>query len=161
MRVAVVSAVDLERLYRRRFAAFVGLAAAVTGDRGEAVDVVQDSFAKALRKRRSIRSPDALEPWLWRVVLNTARDRRRGRRSGLLSGSEPAVTANGYETDAAVRALLAELPERQREAIFLRYYADLDYAAIAELLGISAGTVAATLNAAHSALRERLEGVRR
>jgi len=57
--------------------------------------------------------------------------------------------------------LLAELPERQREAIFLRYYADLDYEAIAELLGISAGTVAATLHAAHSALRERLEGVRR
>lgn len=64
-------------------------------------------------------------------------------------------------TDAAVRALLAELPERQREAIFLRYYADLIYAAIAELLGISADTVAATLNAAHSALRERLERVRR
>ena len=70
------------------------------------------------------------------------------------------MTTNGYETDAAVRALLAQLPERQREAIFLRYYADLDYAAIAGLLGISAGTVAATLNAAHSALRERLEGVR-
>jgi RNA polymerase sigma factor (sigma-70 family) len=70
------------------------------------------------------------------------------------------MTTNGYETDAAVRALLAQLPERQRGAIFLRYYADLDCAAIAGLLGISAGTVVATLNAAHSALRERLEGVR-
>jgi RNA polymerase sigma factor (sigma-70 family) len=159
MRVAAVSAVEIERLYRRRFAAFVG--AAVTGDHGEAVDVVQDSFAKALRKRRSIRSPDSLEPWLWRVVLNPARDRCRGRRSGVPSAAEPAVTTHGYETDAAVRALLAELPERQREAIFLRYYADLDYGAIAQLLGISAGTVAATLNAAHSALRERLEGMRR
>ena len=160
MRVAAVNAVDIERLYRRRFAAFVGLAAAVTGDRSEAVDVVQDSFAKALRKRRSIRSPNSLEPWLWRVVLNTARDRCRGRRSSALSAAEPAMTTNGYETDAAVRALLAQLPERQRGAIFLRYYAVLDCAAIAGLLGISAGTVVATLNAAHSALRERLEGVR-
>jgi DNA-directed RNA polymerase specialized sigma24 family protein len=92
MRVAAVSAVDIERLYRRRFATFVGLAAAVTVDQGGAVDVVQDSFAKALRKRRSIRSPDSLEPWLWRVVLNTARDRRRGRRSDVLSAAEPAVT---------------------------------------------------------------------
>jgi len=158
MRVGAVSAVEIERLYRRRFAAFVGLAAAVTRDRGEAVDVVQDSFAKALRKRRSIRSP---EPWLWRIVLNTARDRRRSQQGSALRSAEPPVTTNGYETDAAVRALLAELPERQREAIFLRYYADLDYKAIAELLEISAGTVAATLNAAHSALRERLEGVRR
>jgi RNA polymerase sigma factor (sigma-70 family) len=161
MRVAAVSAVEIEGLYRRRFAAFVGLAAAVTGDQGEAVDVVQDSFAKALRKRRSIRSADSLEPWLWRVVLNTARDRRRGRRSGAPSAAEPAVTTNGYETDAAVRALLAELPERQREAIFLRYYADLDYVAIGEALGIRTGTVAATLNAAHTALRSRLEEVRR
>jgi RNA polymerase sigma factor (sigma-70 family) len=52
------------------------------------------------------------------------------------------------------------LPERQRLAVFLRYYADLDYTAIGEALGISAGTVAATLNAAHAALRGRLEEVR-
>jgi RNA polymerase sigma-70 factor (ECF subfamily) len=120
MRVAMVSAVDIERLYRRRFAAFVGLAAAVTGDRGEAVDVVQDSFAKALRKRRSIRSPDSLEPWLWRVVLNTARDRRRSPRNGALSAAEPAVTTNGYDADAAVRALLAELPERHLPPLLRR-----------------------------------------
>jgi DNA-directed RNA polymerase specialized sigma24 family protein len=42
---------------------------------------------------------------------------------------------------------------------FLRYYADLDYEGIASVLGIAPGTVAATLNAAHAALRERLEGV--
>ena len=52
------------------------------------------------------------------------------------------------------------LPERQRLAVFLRYYADLDYAAIGEALGIRTGTVAATLNAAHVALRARLEEVR-
>ena len=46
--------------------------------------------------------------------------------------------------------MLARLPERQRTAVFLRYYADLDYAAIGEALGITTGTVAATLNAAHS-----------
>jgi DNA-directed RNA polymerase specialized sigma24 family protein len=41
--------------------------------------------------------------------------------------------------------------------VFLRYYADLDYAAIAEALGVSTGTVAATLNQAHTTLRTRLE----
>ena len=41
--------------------------------------------------------------------------------------------------------------------MFLRYYADLDYVAIGEALGISTGTVAATLNAARAALRSRLE----
>ena len=43
--------------------------------------------------------------------------------------------------------------------LFLRYYADLDYATIADTLGIAAGTVAATLNAAHQALRRQLEEV--
>jgi RNA polymerase sigma-B factor len=56
-----------------------------------------------------------------------------------------------------VRALIGALPERQRLALFLRYYADLDYAAIAAVLGIKPGTVAATLSAAYAALRRELE----
>jgi RNA polymerase sigma factor (sigma-70 family) len=71
-----------------------------------------------------------------------------------------APSANGRpEQDAGLRAALALLPERQRTAVFLRYYADLDYAAIGEALGISTGTVGATLNAAHAALRGRLQEV--
>jgi len=62
--------------------------------------------------------------------------------------------------DATLRAVLALLPERQRTAVFLRYYADLDYAAIGEALGISTGSVSATLSAAHATLRNRLEEVR-
>ena len=61
--------------------------------------------------------------------------------------------------DAELRVALARLPERQRTAVFLRYYADLDYAAIGEALGIHSGTVAATLNSAHTTLRTRLEEV--
>src|SRR5256885_15862109 len=94
MRVAAVSAVEIEGLYRRRFAAFVGLAAAVTGDQGEAVDVVQDSFAKALRKRKSIRSADSLEPWLWRGGLYNGPRRRPGRGGG---GAGGAAAGGGAE----------------------------------------------------------------
>ena len=56
-----------------------------------------------------------------------------------------------------MRAAVASLPERQRLAVFLRYYADLDYAAIASALGIETGTVAATLNAAHRKLQRTLK----
>jgi DNA-directed RNA polymerase specialized sigma24 family protein len=55
---------------------------------------------------------------------------------------------------------LAERPERQRLAVFLRYFADLDHAAIAEALEMRPGTVAATPHAAHATLRRRLEEVR-
>jgi RNA polymerase sigma factor (sigma-70 family) len=48
------------------------------------------------------------------------------------------------------------LTDRQREVLFLHYYADLDYAAIAEALGISTGTVGATLSTARRVLRQTL-----
>jgi RNA polymerase sigma factor (sigma-70 family) len=53
------------------------------------------------------------------------------------------------------------LPERQRLALFLRYYADLDYATIAQALAISGGTVGATLNQAREALFQLLTGARK
>lgn len=60
----------------------------------------------------------------------------------------------------AGRELIAGLPERQRMVLFLRYFADMTYDAIAETLEISPGTVGATLNAAHASLRGRLEEAR-
>ena len=56
-----------------------------------------------------------------------------------------------------LRSALLALPERQRLAVFLRYYADLSYGQIADALGVRPGTVAASLHAAHAALREQLE----
>ena len=54
-----------------------------------------------------------------------------------------------------------QLPQRQRNALFLRFYLDFDYAAIAETLGIEVGTVSATLHAARAALAEQLQEVKR
>jgi RNA polymerase sigma factor (sigma-70 family) len=150
---------DLEALYRRRFDVFARIAASVTGDAERARDAVQEAFATAVRKRRSFRGDGPLEAWVWRIVLNAARS--DVRRSVPAVVFDESACANGRpEEDAELRAALARLPERQRTAVFLRYYADLDYAAIGEALGITTGTVAATLNAAHAALRSRLEEAR-
>jgi RNA polymerase sigma factor (sigma-70 family) len=67
--------------------------------------------------------------------------------------------ANGGAAGGEVRVVLATLPERQRLVLFLRYYADLDYRAIAEALEIQPGTVGATLHQAHAAVRRALEEV--
>jgi RNA polymerase sigma-70 factor, ECF subfamily len=149
---------DLEALYRSRFDVFARVAASVTGDPDRARDAVQDAFATAVRKRRAFRGDGPLEAWVWRIVLNAARS--DVRRSVPNATYDELAAANGRpEQDAELRAALALLPERQRTAVFLRYYADLDYAAIGEALEIKTGTVAATLNAAHAALRSRLEEV--
>jgi RNA polymerase sigma-70 factor (ECF subfamily) len=150
---------ELEALYRSRFEVFARVAASVTGDADRAHDAVQEAFATAVRKRRSFRGEGPLEAWVWRIVLNAARSDVRRPVPEL--GYGELRSANGRpDEDAELRVALARLPDRQRTAVFLRYYADLDYAAIAEALGISSGTVAATLNAAHAALRTRLQEVR-
>jgi RNA polymerase sigma factor (sigma-70 family) len=150
---------ELEALYRSRFEVFARVASSVTGDAERARDAVQEAFAMAVRKRRSFRAEGPLEAWVWRIVLNAARaDVRRSMQA--VEYDQPAASNGRPEEDAELRNALARLPERQRSAVFLRYYADLDYAAIGEALGISSGTVAATLNQAHAALRTRLEEAR-
>ena len=89
-----------------------------------------------------------------------------GRVSGRVDGIEQVgeFVGDEFQDDErrqVVREAIEQLPERQRLVLFLRVYADLDYRAIAEAVGIREGTVAATLNAAHSRLRELLSEARR
>lgn len=144
---------NLEELYRTQRPQFCRVAAAIAGGRAAGEDAVQDAFAKAVRERRSYRGHGSLDAWVWRIVVNTARDARRARRPllGLVDRPE-APTPNGR----SVSLPLELLTDRQREVLFLHYYADLDYATIAEALGISPGTVGATLSTARRVLRQAL-----
>jgi RNA polymerase sigma factor (sigma-70 family) len=148
----------LEEAYERGYWRFLRVAEAIVGDPETAHDVVQEAFARAIRGRRSFRGDVELGGWLWRIVVNTARNARRDRPPAHLPLHEvPERADNGRPPAGDVLALVAAMPERQRLVLFLRYFADLDYAGIAAVLGIRPGTVAATLNQAHAALRRRLE----
>jgi RNA polymerase sigma factor (sigma-70 family) len=146
---------QIEQAYRARYPVFLRVAIAIVGDVELARDAVHDAFVQAVLHRRRFRGERSIEPWLWRIVVNAARKRRSREREFPAEHVElhaPATPLNGD-----LRALVASLPERQRQALFLRYYADLDYQSIAEALGIKPGTVAASLHRAHEALRRRLE----
>jgi RNA polymerase sigma-70 factor, ECF subfamily len=153
----------LERLYRDRYVAFRNTLATVTGSYDSARDVVQETFVRAIRKRRDYRGDGSLEAWVWRIAFRTALEQRRARHA------EP--TANGSfdpvipepERDLELAAAVRRLPARKRLVVFLHYFADLPYSEIAEALGISEGTVAATLSQARTTLAEALdrEGARR
>jgi RNA polymerase sigma-70 factor, ECF subfamily len=149
---------EIEVVYRRRLDELVRVATGIVGDRERARDAVHEAFARAVRKRRSYRREGSLESWLWPFVMNAARDEARRRPTDQLV-DDAHTRRNGSEPEklARVQRSVAQLPERQRAVLFLRYYADLDYVAIADTLGISAGTVGATLHAAHAALKQRLE----
>jgi RNA polymerase sigma-70 factor, ECF subfamily len=141
---------DLEALYRAKLPEFRRAAAAIAGDREAGHDAVQEAFAVAVRKRWSFRRRGPLDAWVWRIVVNKARDARRRR---------PPVAELPPLADVP-DIPLEELTERQREIVFLHYYADLDYAEIAHALRISSGTVGATLNAARRTLRDAMEVAR-
>jgi RNA polymerase sigma-70 factor, ECF subfamily len=144
---------EIEALYRAKLPEFRRVAAAIAGDRELGLDVVQEAFARAVRKRRSFRGKGTLEAWVWRIVVNVARDARRRQ---LPQAVPDAPSSNGHGPTLP----LDLLTERQREVVFLHYYADLDYGAIAEALSISSGTVGATLTAARRALRAALQEAR-
>lgn len=152
---------DLESLYVSRHGAFVRVASAITGSAAGGIDAVQEAFAQALSALGTFRGEAPLEAWVWRIVINAALAQRRELQPDSRDGVETTPSRNGDDPDEfGVRRWIAALPERQRLAVFLRYYADLDYEGIAAALGVEVGTVSATLNAAHSALRARLKGVR-
>jgi RNA polymerase sigma-70 factor (ECF subfamily) len=152
----------LEQLYRDKHSQFVRVALAITADADAAHDAVQEGFAHALRANPRLRRRDAIEPWLWRIVVNAARDRRRAdarrrlRETGDADFDEVAAPRQRPK-DESIADAIAALPERQRLVLFLRYYADLDHGAIARAVGIRPGTVGATLHSAHASLRRRLE----
>ena len=152
------SVADLERVYRADFLRFVRVATAITGDEDSGADAVHDGFVQAVRKRRSYRGEGPLEAWVWRMVVNAAKKRSRWATTG---GADDVHVVHENGSEDPVRSLIAALPERQRLTLFLRYYADLDYQAIADALGVSPGTVGATLNGARAALRSSLKEARR
>jgi DNA-directed RNA polymerase specialized sigma24 family protein len=141
---------ELELLYRRKLTQFCRTAASIVGDAELGRDAVQDAFASALRKRRRYRGEGSLEAWVWRIVINAALDARRRRPRLMEAAQERPVVPSAAGLPFEV------LTPRQREVLFLHYYADLDYAAIGEALGISPGTVGATLSAARERLRPAL-----
>jgi RNA polymerase sigma factor (sigma-70 family) len=144
---------ELERLYRERYPAFLRVALALLRDREHAHDAVQEAFARSLHARRTYRSEGGLEAWVFATLVNVCRDvLRRGDPP-----TERPSTNGRAEPLPELRAAVAALPERQRLAVFLRYYADLDYETIGAALGIERGTVAASLHAAHANLRSTLK----
>jgi|SRR5919109_1833828 RNA polymerase sigma-70 factor (ECF subfamily) len=153
-----VSVGDLERLYRARFHQYLRVAEAVAGNLEDGLDAVQEGFARALRHRADFRGDARLSTWVWRCVVNAARAARPTRELALDDDLDR-VAVDEDASLSTLRRLIASLPERQRWALFLRYYADLDYGAIAHVLEIERGTVGATLSKAHATLRRQLEEV--
>jgi RNA polymerase sigma factor (sigma-70 family) len=151
-----LSTQEIERVYERRYAGFRLGASAILNDFDAAHDAVQDGFARALVYREKCRSSSP-EAWIWRIIERKAFDELRSRRrTGRIEDAFDADLVPS-ESNPALATAVKRLPPRRRLVVFLRYFADLPYADIARLCGMSEGTVAATLAQAHAELLQRLE----
>lgn len=151
---------EIARVYRSRFPSFLRVATAILGDVDRGRDAVQEAFARAIGRRLEFRGEGSMEAWLWRTVVNVACNHRRyaGGVAGGDAAAEPAAPVP-LQPDAELRELVASLPLRQRTAVFLRYYADLEYEQIAEVMGVRPGTVGAALNSAVAHLRSEVRRI--
>jgi RNA polymerase sigma-70 factor (sigma-E family) len=151
-------------LYRTQYQQLVRLAAFIVGDTGTAEEVVQDAFVAMHGAWRRLRDTDNALFYLRRSVVNRSRSVLRHRAVAGKHAPKPAPDAPSAEHEAmnllersAVVAALRTLPARQREALVLRYYADLSEAQIATAMGISRGAVKSHTSLGRSALRAHLD----
>lgn len=135
---------------------------AITGDRELAEDLVAEAFARAWASWRTVSMHPAPRAWVVRTALNLRTSYWRRHRHEMLGGGGEdasrivaAPPGSGF-VDPQIMAILAGLPERQRQVIVLRVLLDLDTAGTAQALGIAPGTVTAHLARAVSALRGQL-----
>ncbi len=140
---------DFEALYEAHAQALFGFLAYRTGDRILAEDLLADTFEKALRGRRGFDRRKASEKtWLYTIALNTLRDhvRRQAAEGRAVERSRPAtdeavdVFSDLEHRDEVSRAL-AVLSAEEREAVALRFGADMTVPEIARVLGQNLTTV--------------------
>src|SRR5262245_58086601 len=154
-----------DRLSRRHLDRAYGVALRITGSRADAEDVVQDVFLRLWLKPDSWRPGQAqFSTWLYRVVVNRCLDLKRRPKGADLDAIEepqdPDANAEDGLLDAerarAIEAAVAELPERQREAIVMTYTAGLRNAEAASVMDISVKAFEALLVRAKRELRDYL-----
>jgi RNA polymerase sigma-70 factor (ECF subfamily) len=149
---------DLTELFHQYYGSLVRMLYRRTGDRDRAEDLAQETFARAVEA-----PPDNPRPWLFAVALNLVREDgrrsvRQGRRLELLRNearpaADPATDLERNEATAAVRAALAILGDRDREALLLKAEG-FNYDEIAATLGLAKGAVGTTLARARRRLVE-------
>jgi len=152
---------DFETWYKAEYPRLVNTLAMVVGGRALAADAAAEACVRALSRWDRVGRMERPGGWVYRVALNEARRRakRRTTEYRLLTEHLPLSPTSSppVEGDVELWAAVAELPDRTREVVVLRYVADLTEPAIADALGIRRGSVATLLRRAHSRLGEQLD----
>ena len=153
-------------LYQTHAVGLIRLAVVMLGDRAAAEDVVQEAFCGLYRRWGELADPSKALSYARTATLNGCRSELRHRIRAQRRGGPPPDAADAASAEQAallgeehrqVLSALRRLPDRQREALVLRFYLDQTEPEIAESMGISAGTVKSTTSRGLAALGRLLE----
>ena len=154
---------DFEEFYQANYGLTVALVTAVLGDRQDAEDVAQETFARALARWPRLSSYELPEAWVRQVALRLAVDSRRRLRRAIstalrLRAAQPAAEPEPGQSlpFTAVGLALMLLPMREREVIVLHYFLDLPVERIAHERRVPASTVKARLVSGRRRLEREL-----
>ena len=144
-------------LYARHSAAVYGLLCRLVGRNGEAADLLQETWLRAVRHLPLFRGQSPFPAWLTGITLNCYREwrRRHPRDAGQDVGEGRAVLPRTADEMAAVSLILSLLPSEQREVLVLHDIEGFTHDEIAAALEIDAGTSASRLSRARRAFRHR------
>ena len=166
LRAALAGDVDAwgEIVLRYKDAVF-GLCLGFVRNRADAEDLTHDTFIRAYENLRRYRLDKKFSTWLFTIASNLSRNRLRHRRyhpvvsppDQMVGGTDPAAIVAREARQARVKAALDSLPPGYREPIVLRYYNELSYKEIADVLSIPEGTVKTRIHRAKVMLKERME----
>jgi RNA polymerase sigma-70 factor (ECF subfamily) len=146
---------SFEETCRRHYTEVVRVAFLVTGDREEALDVAQETFARAYERWGQVSTMENPVGWLIRVATNLSLSHRRWsvRRAHTLPAPEADTPVLG---DPSIQTALSLLTPAQRAAVVLRFYLDMSIEETARTLGKRQGTVRALTSQGVARLREQL-----
>lgn len=124
----------------------------------EPEDVVQEAYCNVLLRRSHLHGAESeAVGYLTRSVVNEVRDRHRrhqvASKKAHLVAADGVFVPSGSEDRLGVRAAVATLPPRQREAVVLRFWLDLSYEDVAHAMGVRTGTAKSQVSRALVALR--------
>ncbi len=151
-----------ETVYRSEYSGLVAVAAAITGDRDGAPDLVQDTMVKAFVRWNRISAMERPGAWCHHVLVNACRSRLRRRATerrflATFSRREP-VALPPSDDVIAFWSLVRALPERPRSVVALYFAGGMTSVEIAEVLGVPEGTVRSDLSAARRVVMRSMRG---
>lgn len=129
----------------------------------DADDVLQNVFLKAWSKLDSFHQESKISTWLYRIALNESLDFMRRKKTQMISTDDETMVGsmlmaddyfNGTEAEAMLQEAIAQLPEVQRTVFNMRYFDDMKYSEISEILQTSEGSLKASYHIAVKKISE-------